>query len=74
MKLDYDSNGPQAAACTKEHDRSTTVSSTVDPPKLSLFPDRAELAIRKSIRQICDSLEPRYARDCYEAGEPPTAA
>jgi alkylation response protein AidB-like acyl-CoA dehydrogenase len=41
---------------------------------LPLLPSDEELAIRESVRGICQSLGKRYARDTYESGEPPTEA
>jgi hypothetical protein len=41
---------------------------------LSLIPSDEEAAIRASITQISGSIGPHYARDCYETGNPPTAA
>src|SRR5438445_6577175 len=40
---------------------------------LPLVPDDEELHIRESVRGICASFGPRYARECYQAGEPPRA-
>ncbi len=48
----------------------TAVSSA---PTLALIPSDDELAIRASVRSICESFGPRYQRECYEAGEPPRA-
>lgn len=39
---------------------------------LSLVPTDEETAIREAVRQLCASFGERYARACYEAGEPPT--
>jgi alkylation response protein AidB-like acyl-CoA dehydrogenase len=41
---------------------------------LPLIPSEEELAIRASVRGICEGLGKRYAREIYEAGEPPTEA
>jgi alkylation response protein AidB-like acyl-CoA dehydrogenase len=41
------------------------------PMTLPLVPDSEEIAIRESVRGICESFGERYARDCYERGEPP---
>lgn len=49
------------------------MSSTRVAPTLALIPTDDELAIRESVRNICDSFGPRYQRECYEAGEPPRA-
>ena len=40
---------------------------------LPLVPGDEELHIRESVRGICASFGPRYARECYERGEPPRA-
>jgi len=42
-------------------------------PTLALIPSDDELAIRASVRSICESFGPRYQRECYDAGEPPRA-
>ncbi|WP_394833381.1 acyl-CoA/acyl-ACP dehydrogenase [Pendulispora rubella] len=40
---------------------------------MSLVPAEDEIAIREAVRGICNSFGERYARDCYERGEPPAA-
>ena len=40
---------------------------------LPLVPGDEELHIRESVRGITASFGPRYARDCYEQGKPPSA-
>jgi alkylation response protein AidB-like acyl-CoA dehydrogenase len=44
---------------------------TDTPTTLQLIPDAEEVAIRDSVRGICESFGERYARECYERGEPP---
>lgn len=39
---------------------------------LPLVPDDEELYIRESVRGICRSFGPRYARECFEQGKPPS--
>jgi alkylation response protein AidB-like acyl-CoA dehydrogenase len=39
---------------------------------LPLVPGDEELRIRESVRGICASFGPRYARECYEKGKPPS--
>lgn len=46
----------------------TTASETTVP----LVPTDEETAIREAVRHLCASFGERYARECYEAGEPPT--
>ena len=41
------------------------------PTTLPLVPDPEELAIRESVRGICESFGERYSRACYDRGEPP---
>lgn len=48
------------------------MTSTGVAPALTLLPSADELAIRESVRRICDSFGPRYQRECYEAGNPPS--
>ncbi len=38
---------------------------------LPLLPTDEEIAIRESVRQICESFGERYTRACFEAGKPP---
>jgi alkylation response protein AidB-like acyl-CoA dehydrogenase len=45
----------------------------VTATSLPLVPDDEELRIRESIRGICSSFGPRYARECFEQNKPPTA-
>jgi alkylation response protein AidB-like acyl-CoA dehydrogenase len=51
------------------------MSTTAKPADLHLplIPSDEETAIRESIRKLCEGFGPRYARDCYEANEPPKA-
>jgi alkylation response protein AidB-like acyl-CoA dehydrogenase len=39
---------------------------------LPLVPGDEELHIRESVRGICASFGPRYARECFEQGKPPS--
>jgi alkylation response protein AidB-like acyl-CoA dehydrogenase len=47
--------------------------STELPATLPLIPDPDEVAIRESVRGICESFGERYSRECYDRGEPPRA-
>src|SRR5581483_907697 len=44
----------------------------ITDPALPLIPGDEELHIRESVRGICASFGPRYARQCYEQGKPPS--
>jgi len=48
--------------------------SSPDVAALPLVPTDEETSIRESVRGICEGLGKRYAREKYEAGEPPTEA
>jgi alkylation response protein AidB-like acyl-CoA dehydrogenase len=39
---------------------------------LPLIPSDEEIAIRESVRKLCEGFGPHYARECHAAGEPPT--
>lgn len=41
-------------------------------PALAVIPTDDEMAIRESVRRLCASFGERYARECHEAGKPPT--
>ncbi len=43
-----------------------------DPALLRLVPSPEELHVRESVRRIVTSFGPRYARDCFDAGIPPS--
>ena len=49
------------------------MSVVTDPssPSLPLLGDEHELYIREAVRGICERFGERYARECYERGEPP---
>jgi alkylation response protein AidB-like acyl-CoA dehydrogenase len=44
----------------------------ITDPALPLLPGDEELHIRESVRGICSSFGPRYARECFEQGKPPS--
>jgi alkylation response protein AidB-like acyl-CoA dehydrogenase len=44
----------------------------ITEPALPLIPGDEELHIRESVRGICSSFGPRYARECFEQGKPPS--
>jgi alkylation response protein AidB-like acyl-CoA dehydrogenase len=44
----------------------------ITEPALPLIPGDEELHIREAVRGICSSFGPRYARECFEQGRPPT--
>ncbi len=45
---------------------------TVDVPSLSLVPSEEEIAIRASVRAICEKYGDNYGRKCYDEGRSPT--
>jgi alkylation response protein AidB-like acyl-CoA dehydrogenase len=44
----------------------------ITDPALPLLPGDEEIHIRESVRGICSSFGPRYARECFDQGKPPT--
>jgi alkylation response protein AidB-like acyl-CoA dehydrogenase len=50
------------------------MATVTDTAILPLVPTDEETSIRESVRGICSQFGDRYARECYERGEPPTEA
>lgn len=51
----------------------TEIPATADEPVIRLVPTAEERLLRESVGAIAARYGAQYMRDCFEAGEPPTA-